>query len=65
MKKQKVKITYDKNDIFFFDHSFKTALEYADYFIKRNKGKFEMNIFLLNESNYGKRWTFFKKVIKH
>jgi hypothetical protein len=56
MKKQEIKIEYNKEKVFFFEHSFKTALKHANDFVKRNKGKFEMKLFVLNESNFGEKW---------
>ncbi|CCC86368.1 hypothetical protein PPM_p0218 (plasmid) [Paenibacillus polymyxa M1] len=56
MEKQEAKIEYNNNEFFFFQHSFKTALEHANDFIARNKGKFEMKLFILNGSNYGQQW---------
>lgn len=64
MKKQEVKIEYDGTKVFFFQHSFKTALEHANDFIERNKGKFEMKLFLLNKSNFGEKWLFNKTIEK-
>lgn len=61
MEKQEVKIEYNQKEVFFFQHSFKTALEHANDFIQRNKGKFEMKLFMLNASNFGERWIFIKK----
>lgn len=63
MKKQEVKIEYNNQKVFFFAHSFKTALEHANDFVKRNKGKFEMQIFVLNERNFGEKWIL-KEVIR-
>ena len=66
MEKQEAKIEYNNNnnnnnnEIFFFKHSFKTALEHANDFIERNKGKFEMKLFILNGSNYGQQWKLIK-----
>ena len=65
MKKQEIKIEYDNKEVFFFKHSFKTALQHAKEFVKRNKGKFEMKLFVLNESNIGEKWilkTTYRKV---
>jgi hypothetical protein len=56
MEKQEVKIGYNKEEVFFFKHSFKTAMGHAKDFVRRNKGKFEMKLFVLNESNFGERW---------
>lgn len=62
MKKQEFKIEYDGSQVFFFEHDLKTALEHAEDFIERNKGKFEMKLFALNKSNFGEKWTFIKKI---
>lgn len=56
MKKQEFKIEYDNAEVFFFQHSLKTAFEHANAFIERNKGKFEMKLFRLNRSNFGEKW---------
>lgn len=56
IKQQKIKIEYNNNELFFFDHSLKTALEHADDFIKRNNEK-EIKLFVLNTSNFGPKWT--------
>lgn len=56
MQKQEVKIECNGNEFFFFKHSFKSAWEHANDFVERNKGKFEMKLFLLNESSFGERW---------
>lgn len=56
MGKQEAKIEYNNQKVFFFAHSFKTALEHANDFVERNKGKFEMKLFVLNESNFGEKW---------
>ena len=56
MNKQEIKIECNENKFFFFAHSFKTALEHANAFVTRNKGKFEMKLFVLNESNFGEKW---------
>ncbi|KJD43309.1 hypothetical protein [Paenibacillus terrae] len=60
MEKQEVKIEYNNNKVFFFKHSFKTALEHANDFIERNKGKFEMKLFILNERNFWRKWKLTK-----
>lgn len=68
MEKQEVKIEYTHNndpvEVFFFKHSFKSAFEHAQEFVERNKGKFPMKVFVLNE-NYignnlrlGPKWSF-------
>lgn len=62
MKKQEVKIEYNNEKVFFFEHSFKTALQHANDFIERNKGKFEMKLFVLNKSNIGEKWIFKKHI---
>lgn len=56
LKKQEVKIEYNQEKVFFFQHSFKSALEHANDFVKRNKGKFKMKLFVLNRSNFGEKW---------
>lgn len=60
MKKQEIKIEYNKEAVFFFGHGFKTALEHANDFVKRNKGKFEMKLFILNKSPFGEKWILHK-----
>lgn len=62
MEKQEVKIEYNKEKVFFFKYDFKSALQHANDFIKRNKGKFEMKLFLLNKSNFGEKWTLIKTI---
>lgn len=56
IKQQKAKIEYDGHEVFFFDHSLKSALEHAYDFIKRNNKK-ELKLFVLNTSNFGPKWT--------
>lgn len=56
MKKQEVKIEYNNVEVFFFEHGFKTAFGHANDFVKRNKRKFKMKLFLLNVSNFGEKW---------
>lgn len=58
MEKQEVKIEYDGNEVFFFNHSFKTAMQHALDFIERNKDKFIMKLYILNESSFGEKWIF-------
>lgn len=62
MKKKEVKIEYNNREVFFFAHSFKTALEHANDFVERNKGKFKMKVFLLNTSNFGEKWLPYKVI---
>lgn len=62
MKKQEAMIQYNGNEVFFFQHSFKSALEHAMEFVERNKGKFEMKVFFLNESSFGDRWFLFDEI---
>ena len=62
MNKQEVKIECNNNKFFFFAHTFKTAIDHANDFIERNKGKFEMKLFLLNRSNFGEKWILAKVV---
>ena len=62
MSKQKIKIKFDNNEIFFFDHGFKSAWGWAEKFIEGNTGKFKMEIFILNESSSGKRYIKIKEV---
>lgn len=63
--KQEVKITYDnKGEVFFFAHSFKTAMEHANDYINRNRGKIAMNVYILNERNVGERWILFNQINK-
>lgn len=68
MKKQEFKIESingdKKSEVYFFQHSLKTAREHADAYIERNKGKLEMKLFRVNEANFGDRWIFIKKVNK-
>ena len=40
-------------EIYFFDHSFKTARQHAEDYIKRNK---EGELYRANYSSYGNRW---------
>ena len=64
--KQKAKISYTwnekKQEIFFFPHSFKTAYEHAEEFIRRNKGSFKMKVYHLNDSGYGEKWKHVKTI---
>lgn len=62
MQKQEVKIEYNKEKVFFFAHSFKSAYEHANDFVERNQGKFEMKLFLLNSSNFGEKWILDKTI---
>jgi hypothetical protein len=60
--KQKVRITYNDTESFFFDYNFKTALQHADDFIQRNKNKFDMKVYLhTNKPKPFPRWEFFKE----
>jgi len=59
--KQKVKIKFNNNEIYFFDHDFKSALHHANQFYKRNKKLYNMQVYLLNENSAGERWLFLKK----
>lgn len=62
MNKQEAKIEYNGNEVFFFQYDFKSALQHANEFIERNKGKFEMKLFILNRSNFGPQWLFQKRI---
>ena len=63
MGKQRVKIKSDKGEVFFSDYNFKTAFEHANEYIQRNKDKINMNVFYLNNSNFGPQWIL-SKIIK-
>lgn len=56
MYKQEVKIEFDGSAIFFFAFNFRTGRQHAEAFVTRNKGKFGMAVFDLNESNNGPKW---------
>jgi len=60
--KQEIKIEYNNTCVFFWQHTFRTALTHANYFIERNKGNFEMKVYLLNESYFGEKWKLFKTI---
>lgn len=60
--KQEAKIEYNGNEVFFFQYDFKSAMQHAQEFIERNKGKFEMKLFILNTSNFGPQWLFQKRI---
>lgn len=62
MNKQEVKIEYNDQELFFFAHTFKSALDHANDFVKRNKGKFKMKVFLLNTSSFGEKWIHYKTI---
>lgn len=54
--KQEVKIECNGNEFFFFRHSFKSAFEHASDFVERNKGKFPMKVYFVNNSPFGEKW---------
>lgn len=56
MPKQEIKIEYNGNEVFFFEHMFKSAYEHAREFIERNRGQFEMKLFVLNTRPFGEKW---------
>ncbi len=60
-QKQEVKITYNKGEIFFFAHGFKSAIEHSEEYINRNKNKIDMKVYYLNSSNFGNKWVFIKE----
>jgi hypothetical protein len=62
MEKQEVKIEYNKGEVFFFKHSFKTALQHAEDYIERNRGKFDMKLFVLNQRNFGEKWILIRTI---
>lgn len=57
MPKQEAKIEYIrenvKEEVFFFKHDFQSAFQHAQVFVERNKGKFVMKVFVLNENYIG------------
>jgi len=55
---QEVKVTDldTGEERFFFNHSFKSSMQHADAYIKRNKGKFPMRMHIKNNSPYGAQW---------
>lgn len=61
MDKQKVKIEYLERQVFFCDQAYRTAMGQASDFVKRNEDKFEMNIFVLNETPFFDKWKFVSK----
>lgn len=61
---QEVKITNLNNetDVFFFKHSFKTALQHAEDYIKRNKNKFPMIVYTRSyKPKPSPLWILYKK----
>lgn len=59
MQEQKIAIGIkgeEKPTWFFFDHSFKTAHEHAQEFLRRNKEKREYTVFQRNYSSFGPTW---------
>lgn len=62
MHKQEVMIKYNDKETFFFAYSFKTAMEHAEEFIERNKGIFQMKLFILNTSCFGEQWSWIKTI---
>lgn len=64
-QKQEYKIVNQKDDseVFFFAHSFKSALQHAEAYIERNSGKFPMKLY--HASSKPKpfpRWEFMREV---
>lgn len=45
---QEVKITSQLGEVFFFEHSGKSAMQHADDYIKRNTGKLQMKVYILS-----------------
>ena len=62
MKKQEAMIKYNDIEVFFFAHGFKTAIEHAEEFIERNRGRFQMKLYALNRSCFGPEWCWRKTV---
>ena len=66
MKKQEVKIEYfrdgKKIELFFFAHSLMTAREHAEQFIEKNRGKFAMRVYMLNNSCFGDKWVWIETI---
>lgn len=58
--KQEIKISVEGVDIFFFAHSGKSAMHYAEMFYSKNK-KYNMKLYILNESSHGNKWIFIKE----
>lgn len=62
MKKQEFMIKYNNIEVFFFAHGFKTAREHAEEFIERNRGRFQMKLYMLNRGYFGPTWSWRKTV---
>lgn len=58
MKEQKYKVVNLENDteIFFFDHSFKSAKAHAEEYMRRNSHKGLCRLYYRNNTPYGNRW---------
>ena len=54
-QKYKVKHNTDGTEVFFFDHSFKTAKNYAEEYIAKHK-KDSVSLYQVNNTPYGERW---------
>lgn len=59
MQEQKAKVTYaEGKEVFFFDHSFNTALQHAEKFAKRmvKLGLTNVKLFTKNTGSFGAKW---------
>jgi len=58
MKKQEFKITNINSGFstYFFEHDLHSAAYHVERYIVRNKGKFRMAVYRVNESSFGPRW---------
>ena len=45
---QEIKITSKLGEVFFFEHSLKSARQHADDYVKRNTGRFPMKVYSLS-----------------
>ena len=56
--KQQYKVVNKKDgsEVFFFDHSLKTAYQHMMEYVKRNKDKVDMELFAVNNTDIGPKW---------
>lgn len=58
MNKQEFKITNTESgsSVYFFQHSLQSAAYWTERYVTRNKGKFPMAVYRVNDSSFGPRW---------
>jgi len=64
---QEVKVcnTYSKTEVFFFKHTFKSAMDHAQTYIDRNKTLFPMELYILSTKPLPfSKWLLFRCIDK-